>query len=155
MRRQDREVLQPEQIDAIIESCDCLRLGLNAEDGAYIVPLNFAYVPGKPAKFYFHSAKEGRKTDLLKNGCDVGFEMDCGYQLHPGEVPCDCYAEFSSIIGTGHAEIVAGDEDKIQGLQSLMKQAAGKENCEFRPEMLAAVCVFRLEIDKLSCKVHL
>lgn len=67
----------------------------------------------------------------------------------------DCYAEFSSIIGTGHAEIVAGDEEKIQGLQSLMKQAAGKENCEFRPEMLAAVCVFRLEIDKLSCKVHL
>ena len=50
MRRQDREVLQPEQIDAIIESCDCLRLGLNAEDGAYIVPLNFAYVPGKPAE---------------------------------------------------------------------------------------------------------
>lgn len=48
MRRQDREVLQPEQIDAIIESCDCLRLGLNAEDGAYIVPLNFAYVRGSP-----------------------------------------------------------------------------------------------------------
>ena len=47
MRRQDREVLQPEQIDAIIESCDCLRLGLNAEDGAHIVPLNFAYVPAR------------------------------------------------------------------------------------------------------------
>ena len=68
MRRQDREVLQPEQIDAIIESCDCLRLGLNAEDGAYIVPLNFAYVPGKPAKFYFHSAKEGRKVDMIGQG---------------------------------------------------------------------------------------
>ena len=68
MRRQDREVLQPEQIDAIIESCDCLRLGLNAEDGAYIVPLNFAYVPGKPAKFYFLSAIEGRKVDMIGQG---------------------------------------------------------------------------------------
>lgn len=73
MRRQDREVLQPEQIDAIIESCDCLRLGLNAEDGAYIVPLNFAYVPGKPAKFYFHSAKEGRKVDMIGQGAKAGF----------------------------------------------------------------------------------
>ena len=72
MRRQDREVLQPEQIDAIIESCDCLRLGLNAEDGAYIVPLNFAYVPGKPAKFYFHSAKEGRKVDMIGQGAKAG-----------------------------------------------------------------------------------
>ena len=76
MRRQDREVLQPEQIDAIIESCDCLRLGLNAEDGAYIVPLNFAYVPGKPAKFYFHSAKEGRKVDMIGQGAKAGFELD-------------------------------------------------------------------------------
>lgn len=65
MRRRDREVVQQNEIDQIIDSCDCLRLGLNAEDGAYIVPLNFAYVPGKPAKFYFHSAKEGRKVDMI------------------------------------------------------------------------------------------
>ena len=81
MRRQDREVLQPEQIDAIIESCDCLRLGLNAEDGAYIVPLNFAYVPGKPAKFYFHSAKEGRKVDMIGQGTKAGFELDGAHRL--------------------------------------------------------------------------
>ena len=83
MRRQDREVLQPEQIDAIIESCDCLRLGLNAEDGAYIVPLNFAYVPGKPAKFYFHSAKEGRKVDMIGPGAKAGFELDGSAKRKP------------------------------------------------------------------------
>lgn len=156
MRRKDREVTDNARIDEIITRCSCCRVGFNDGGEVYIVPMNFGFVKrGEKRVLYFHSAKEGRKTDLLKNGCDVGFEMDCGYQLHPGEAPCDCYAEFSSIIGTGHAEIVAGDEEKIQGLQSLMKQAAGKENCEFRPEMLAAVCVFRLEIDKLSCKVHL
>lgn len=156
MRRKDREVTDESRIDGIIRRCSCCRLGFSDGGEVYIVPMNFGFVKrdGKRV-FYFHSAKEGRKVELLKNGCDVGFEMDCGYELHPGEAPCDCYAEFSSIIGTGRAEIVTREDEKILGLQSLMKQAAGKENCEFRPEMLAAVCVFRLEIDKLSCKVHL
>lgn len=105
--------------------------------------------------FYFHSAKDGRKIDLVKEGYEVGFEMDCGYELHPGESPCDCYAEFSSIIGNGNVSIVADPDEKILGLQSLMKHTAGKENCEFRPEMLDAVCVFRLDVDRLTCKVHL
>lgn len=156
MRRKDREVTDESRIDGIIQRCSCCRLGFSDGGEVYIVPMNFGFVKrdGKRV-FYFHSAKEGRKVELLKNGCDVGFEMDCGYELHPGEAPCDCYAEFSSIIGTGRAEIVTGEDEKILGLQSLMKQAARKENCEFRPEMLAAVCVFRLEIEKLSCKVHL
>lgn len=156
MRRKDREVTDNAKIDEIITRCNCCRIGFNDGGEVYIVPMNFGFMQrGGKRVLYFHSAKEGRKIDLLKNGCDVGFEMDCGYQLHPGEVPCDCYAEFSSIIGTGHAEIVDDQDEKILGLQSLMKQAAGKENCEFRPEMLAAVCVFKLEINKLSCKVHL
>lgn len=156
MRRKDREVTDNARIDEIIRSCHCCRIGFNDSGEVYIVPMNFGFMQrdGKRV-LYFHSAKDGRKLDLLKNGCTVGFEMDCGYQLHPGEIPCDCYAEFSSIIGTGHAAIVDDPDEKILGLQALMKQAAGKENCEFRPEMLTAVCVFRLEIDKLSCKVHL
>lgn len=156
MRRKDREVTNESRIDEIIRRCHCCRLGFSDGGEVYIVPMNFGFVKrGGKRVFYFHSAKEGRKIDLLRGGCNVGFEMDCGYQLHPGEAPCDCYAEFSSIIGTGRAEIVDDPDEKILGLQSLMEHAAGKENCEFRPEMLAAVCVFRLEADKLTCKVHL
>ena len=88
MRRQDREVVQQNEIDAIIESCDCLRLGLNAEDGAYIVPLNFAYVPGKPAKFYFHSAKEGRKVSMIGQSARAGFELDGAHRLGEAETGC-------------------------------------------------------------------
>lgn len=156
MRRKDREVTDEARIDEIISRCSCCHVGFNDGGEVYIVPLNFGWVKREGKRyFYFHSAKEGRKIDLLSGGCEVGFEMDCGYGLHPGEAPCDCYAEFSSVIGTGHAEIVTDPEEKLLGLCSLMKQAAGRENCEFRPEMLAAVCVFRVEAEKLSCKVHL
>ena len=156
MRRADREITDPARIHEIIERCTCCRLGFCDDGACYIVPLSFGYEEsGGARRFYFHSAKEGRKIDLISEGCEVGFEMDCGYQLHPGEAPCDCYAEFSSVIGTGNVEIITDTDEKILGLQSLMKQAAGRENCEFRPEMLNAVCVFRLEVDKISCKVHL
>ncbi len=140
----------------MISRCHCCRLGFNDSGEVYIVPLNFGFVKRDRKRFlYFHSAREGRKIDLVSEGCEVGFEMDCGYQLHPGEVPCDCYAEFSSVIGTGNVEIITDQDEKILGLQSLMKQATGRENCEFRPETLNAVCVFRLEVNKISCKVHL
>ncbi len=156
MRRKDREITDEAKIDEVISRCQCCRLGFNDSGEVYIVPLNFGFVKRDGKRFfYFHSAKEGRKIDLINEGCEVGFEMDCGYQLHPGEVPCDCYAEFSSVIGTGNVEIITDRDEKILGLQSLMKQAAGRENCEFRPEMLNAVCVFRLEVNKISCKVHL
>ena len=130
MRRKDREVTDESRIDGIIRRCSCCRLGFSDGGEVYIVPMNFGFVKrdGKRV-FYFHSAKEGRKVELLKNVCDVGFEMDCVYELHPGEVPCDCYAEFSSIIGTGRAEIVTGEDEKILGLQTLRKQAAAQVYC--------------------------
>ena len=156
MRRKDREVTEEARIDEIISRCHCCRLGFNDGGEVYIVPMNFGWVKRDGKRyFYFHSAKEGRKADLLKGGCEVGFEMDCGYAVHPGEVPCDCYAEFSSIIGTGHAEIVTDPDEKLLGLRSLMKQATGDDSGEFRPGELEAVCVFRVTAEKLSCKVHL
>ena len=100
MRRKDREVTDEARIDEIISRCTCCRIGFNDSGEVYIVPLNFGYVKQDGRRtFYFHSAKDGRKIDLVKEGYEVGFEMDCGYELHPGESPCDCYAEFSSIIG--------------------------------------------------------
>lgn len=41
------------------------------------MPLNFAFVPGTPDRFYFHGAQEGRKADLIRTAPRVGFELDC------------------------------------------------------------------------------
>ena len=142
MRRQDREVLQPEQIDAIIESCDCLRLGLNAEDGAYIVPLNFAYVPGKPAKFYFHSAKE------------AGVELDGAHRLGEAETGCRHTFFYQSVIGTGTVRPVETLEEKKRALSAIM--AHYRKDCafSFTDEQADAVAVFCLTAETMSCKQH-
>ena len=156
MRRKDREITDEKQIDEIISRCECCRLGFNSEKGAYIVPLSFGYENRDGKRyFYFHSAAEGRKIDLIRSGGEVGFELDCGYELHSADTACGYTAAFSSVIGTGRAQLLTDEADKIYGLERLMEHTAGLEGCTFSAEMLAQVCVFRLEVTELSCKVHL
>ena len=60
MRRKDLAVTEKEQIDAIIQSCDCVRLAFADGTHPYIVPLSFGYHrEDGVSKFYFHSAAEG------------------------------------------------------------------------------------------------
>ena len=62
MRRKDKEVIDKEKIEQIIESCDCCRIGLVDKDKPYIIPLNFAYInEGDKQLFYFHGSKIGKK----------------------------------------------------------------------------------------------
>lgn len=75
LRRKDREVKDFSEIIRIIESCDCCRLGFVDNREAYIVPLNFGYeIKGSDLTLYFHSAKEGRKIDLVSKQETVSFE---------------------------------------------------------------------------------
>ena len=155
MRRKDREITDEAQIDEIIRRCECCRLGFNSSEGAYIVPLSFGYENhGGLRYFYFHSAAEGRKIDLIGQGGNVGFELDCGYVLHTADTACGYTAAFSSVIGTGLVELLTSAEDKLYGLERLMEHTAGLTECSFSPEMLAQVCVFRLKVTEISCKVH-
>lgn len=43
MRRADREIREFDRMLAVADACDCCRLGLLDDAGAYIVPLNFGY----------------------------------------------------------------------------------------------------------------
>ncbi len=41
MRRKEREVTDYNKMIEILKSCDCCRIGLVDDKGAYIVPMNF------------------------------------------------------------------------------------------------------------------
>lgn len=156
MRRKDREITHPKKIAEIIAACDCCRIGFYDEGEVYIVPLNFGYteVNGQYT-FYFHGAKAGRKFDLLQSAPQVGFEMDTGYALVPGEDAASCSARFQSIIGNGVAEIVTNGAERIAGLSALMLHNTGKTVTEFPKAVLDATCVFKLTVKTMACKEHL
>lgn len=155
MRRSDREVTDPKQIRDIIDHCTCCRLGFWDGQEVYILPLNFGYeeADGKRV-FYFHSAKEGRKIDLIAKAPRVGFELDTNYKLNEAETACGHSARFQSIIGTGTVRFVTEEDERRSALCSLMRHNTGRADWAFTSEMLNAVAVYRLDVETLSAKKH-
>lgn len=120
------------------------------------MPLSFGYQrDGGQSVFYFHSAKEGRKIDLIKTSPRVGFELDTHYKINTGETACAYSARFRSIIGTGTVTMIDSPDEKEKALHALMLHTTRKDGWIFTDQMAAAVGVFKLEVEKMSCKEHL
>lgn len=155
MRRKDREITDPGRIAEIMDDCACCRIGFNDNGQIYIVPLNFGYRKKNGRYvFYFHGAGEGRKIGLIRQNPQVGFEMDTGYCLHTADTACGHSARFQSIIGNGTVSLADGAEEKKDGLLAVMEHATGRSDWEFTENMTEKVCVFKLEVESMSCKEH-
>ena len=69
MRRADREVADPRQVEAIVATCKTVSLAYTDAEGITIVPLNFGYVfdtESNHLTLYFHGSATGRKMDAVK-----------------------------------------------------------------------------------------
>lgn len=155
MRKIDRKVTDPAAINAIIEEMDAIRVGFFDGDEVYIVPLSFGYEEndGKYA-FYMHGAKVGRKADLVKQCDKAGFELDRAIQVQTDPAPCDHTVTYNSVIGHGAIEEVTDFDEKVKGLNLIMKQNTGKGDWDFPEKMVQATFVIKITADWLTCKVH-
>ncbi len=155
MRRSDREIKDIEKIHDVMQSCTTCRLGFYDDGEVYIVPLNFGIVRfGDETTLYFHSAKEGRKITLIQKNPTVGFEMDTNFLLKSGDVACEYTAQFESIIGTGDISFVSDFAEKEKALCSIMHHHTGKNDWTFPKKEVDAVCIFKVVIKTMSCKIH-
>lgn len=155
MRRNDRAVTDPEKIRAIIAACTCCRLGLCDGERAYIVPLNFGFVEkDSHYTFYFHSAREGRKIDLIRKNGWAAFEMDTGHEVmeHPNSSKCS--ARYQCVMGGGPVTLLEDREAKKAALALLMLHDTGRSDWEFEDAMVDRTAVIRLDVEELTCKVR-
>ena len=155
MRRKDREITDEIVIAEFIAKEQILRIAFYDEGDIYIVPVNYGYVYDGRYTFYFHGAKSGRKYELAKDNPVVGYEIDGNYLFLESEVACNNTVSFQSVIGTGKLSLVEDNDEKIVGLNSIMKQTTSKENWNYSDEMIDAVAVFKLVVEKISCKAKL
>ncbi len=153
MRRREREVGDSERISLILNECRTCRLALSDENAPYIVPLSFGYeLKGGRLTLYFHCAKEGRKTDLIKKCCRAGFETDRFRRLVAAEKACGYTAEYSSVIGWGNVDIVDDNSEKLNGLLAIMRHYTGRSDFDIPDTALSAVCVLKLTAKEFTCK---
>ena len=153
MRRSDREITDKSTIEEFIQKEQIIRIAFYDEGDIYIVPVNYGFrKEGDSYAFFFHGARAGRKYELTKASPKVGFEIDGKYELLEAEIACDFSAKFQSVVGTGTLSLVEENEEKIIGLNCLMKQTTNKTEWEYSDAMLNGVAVFRLDVEKMSCK---
>jgi nitroimidazol reductase NimA-like FMN-containing flavoprotein (pyridoxamine 5'-phosphate oxidase superfamily) len=118
------------------------------------VPLNygFSWDDGK-LTLYFHGATEGKKIDIIQKNNNVCFEIDCDGRLIEKETACDYTYDFTSIIGFGEIVFLNSKEEKIDGLNYLMKHQSGRDiKHEFNEQELNNVCVFKMVVEEFTGK---
>ena len=153
MRRNDREITDMSAIVSFIEKEKIIRIAFYDDGDIYIVPVNYGYINENGVHtFYFHGAKAGRKFELAKASPKVGFEIDGCYELLEADIACNFSARFESVIGTGRLSLVEDRSEKIKGLDALMKQTTERAGWSYNDAMLSGVAVFRLDVEKMSCK---
>ena len=77
MRRADREVTDPKQLEEILRECTAVHIGAQDGAGLFVVPMNYGYsLEGDRLTLYVHSAQEGRKVAAFRAGGTVAFEME-------------------------------------------------------------------------------
>lgn len=148
MRRKDQEITERSEIDEIISKSQVFRLAMVDGDKPYIVPLCLGY-DGK--SIYFHCARDGKKTDVLKKNSNVCFEFEEVGPLEESDKPCNWGIKYRSIIGSGKAVLLEDLEEKKNGLDLVMKQYTDTP-FQFEDRMVAAVTVMRIDIEEITGK---
>lgn len=144
MRRKDREVSDIDGIINIIEKCKVCHVAMVDNGLPYVVPLNFAYtIKENTLTLYFHSAKTGRKLDILQQNNNVCFEMVCEGKLGHVENPCNSGCFFESVLGFGKIEFIDDVDEKCKALTLLMRYQANQE-FSFTPEQANSVCIYKI-----------
>lgn len=157
MRLHKREIHAPEIFREILEECEVVRLGLQDEEGMFIVPVNFGYdyiiENGKPIlSLYIHGAGEGRKADAFAADPRVAVEMDCCHEIITGDYTCSYSYAYRSIMGNGVIRKLEDPEEKVYGLAKIMEHLAPEAKLEFSEAMLDRTEVFRIDVKSFTGK---
>jgi nitroimidazol reductase NimA-like FMN-containing flavoprotein (pyridoxamine 5'-phosphate oxidase superfamily) len=149
MRRKDKEIKDPEEIVAILRQAPVCRLGLCCEDVPYVVPLNFGYRDGS---LYLHSARQGKKIDMIHANPRVCFEIDVDAEVIRADQPCDWGMKFASVIGFGTASILEDTEEKKRGLDAIMEHYLSKPTQSYPDSILEHTAVIRVQVEEMTGK---
>jgi len=149
MRRKDKEIEDKELIEVILRRASICRIALSENDVPYIVPLCFGH---KDNFLYFHSAKEGRKIDMIRKNNNVCFEIEIDTELVAAENPCNCSMKYYSIIGFGKAFLIEDTEEKREALDIIAEHYSGKSSSEFPETALHNVTVIKVKIETMTGK---
>lgn len=148
MRRQEKELIDPDILKTIISKAQVCRLAMIHNNRPYVVPLSFGFHNNS---LYFHGALKGKKIEAIRHNPDVCFEFDQLMDIVEAEKACKWGARYQSIIGFGQAELLWDRDEKRRALQIIMAQYSDRE-FDFPDEKLNSTAVIQLTIKSMTGK---
>jgi hypothetical protein len=149
MRRKEREITDSGEIESIIHKASLCRLAMADGERPYVVPLSFGY---RDNTLYFHSAREGKKLDILRKNDKVCFEIDVDQELVSGESPCKWSMKYRSVIGFGRASLVDDPESKEKALDVIMEHYGAERPFEYHEKGFEKAIIIKVDIKSMTGK---
>lgn len=148
MRREEKEIQDPREIEEILRAGKVCRLALADGGEPYVVPLNYGY---RERTLYFHSAPEGRKIDMIRRNRRVCFQVDVDAEVVAAGKACGWGACYRSVIGYGEAAIVNEAGEKREALDVLMAQY-GEGPFTYEDAAVDAMVIIRVDVESWAGK---
>ena len=148
MRRREKEIVLVSEIEAVIRRALVCRLGLSDNGMPYVVPLCFGY---RDRTVYVHSAKDGRKIDILRKNPNVCVAFEADTEIIEAENACDWGMAFKCVIGFGTASFLEDEEGKENALEAIMAHYSNKP-FRFPEKAIRSTAVIRIDISSMTGK---
>ena len=154
MRRQDREISDLTQICGILKRSRVCFLSLCDGSTPYTVPMNFGFTEEAGCiTLYLHSAKRGRKIELIRKNPNVCAAFGTMLSFEDGETGCKATAQYESVVGFGTAEILSDRKACEKGLSCLLSQYESRAAHDFSA-LLDKTAVIRVALDRITGKTN-
>ncbi|MCP3952367.1 MAG: pyridoxamine 5'-phosphate oxidase family protein [Desulfobacterales bacterium] len=148
MRRKDKEIKDKDKIEEIVQDAQVCHLALAGNGQPYVVPLNFGY---RDEVVYFHSARQGRKIDMLAANPRVCLEFSTVLELVQGETSCDWGQRFKSVIAFGNARLIEDETEKREALDIIMGHYGGQGG-DYSDNKLKVTAVIEVKLTEMTGK---
>ena len=110
------------------------------------------YYGYKENTLYFHSARQGKKIDMIKKNNKVCFEIDINHHIIDTGIPCNWKNKYSSVIGFGKAKIIKDYNEKVDALNYLLNHYSPNKTYEFSKERIKKTAIIKIEIEEITGK---
>ena len=155
MRRKDKEIVDEKVMVSIIEKAIICRVGMCWQDEPYVIPMNFGYGNNY---IYLHSAREGRKLDILRNNDKVCLEFDVDVELVQSQEACKVSMKYKSILIFGKAVILKDVVEKKTALDIIMHHYYYHNSpsvFHYSEDMLGKVIIVKVKVEEMTGKESL
>ncbi len=155
MRRKDREVLDKEKIKSYLSTAPFMSLAINGDNKyPYIVNLNYGFeFCDDDIILYFHSAKQGRKIDLMKNDNNVSVQITSKSDIVTAEDAMDYSNDYASVFLEGNV-FELDNEEKKKALDVLMLQYDFKGVLEYPEAVFKQTAVYKIVCKNYTAKAY-